>query len=155
MEERLKALERLWAVTGQFLVIIEPGTPFGFSQIREMRDFLIAQGAHLLLPCPHAGPCPMAGGNWCHFSARVERSSAHRKVKGASLNYEDEKFSYVVFSKQLLPRCEGRVIRRPVQGQGFVKLQVCSPSGLVEKTISKKNKEEFRYAKKIKWGDEF
>ncbi len=143
----------MWESTGKFLVIIEPGTKAAYESLMKIRERLIAQGAFLVAPCPHTNACPLAKEDWCHFSVRVERSSLHRKTKEASLNYEDEKFSYLIFSKSPLPRCQSRILRRPFKGEGFVKLQLCSDSGLESKTITRKNKIEYARSKKLEWGD--
>lgn len=148
------ALEKLWEASKQVLVILEPGTPLGFSQILKMRQRLLSMGGHLLAPCPHAKGCPIEQPDWCHFSARVERSSLHRKIKGGTSNYEDEKYCYLAFTKEKTERCSSRVVRHPFFGSGFVKLKICSDSGLEEKTVTKKNKENYSVCRKIKWGDE-
>ena len=83
----------------QMLVIIEPGTPRGFERILQMRRQLLSSGSHMVAPCPHALACPLKEGDWCHFSVRVVRSALHRRVKEASLGYEDEKFSYLIVSQ--------------------------------------------------------
>jgi ribosomal protein RSM22 (predicted rRNA methylase) len=153
--DRMQVLEKLWHLTSKILIIIEPGTKAGFESLKKMRERLLLNDGILVAPCPHSEMCPMQKKDWCHFSARVERSSLHRKIKDATLNYEDEKFSYVIFSKNKAEPCQNRVIRRPLKGAGFINLQLCSKNGLKEKTITKKNKSQFSYARKIKWGDEF
>lgn len=52
-EDRPAVLLRLWAAAEDVLLLIEPGTPEGFRQLRAARDCLLAQGAVLLAPCPH------------------------------------------------------------------------------------------------------
>ncbi len=153
--DRIQALERLWRLTNKILIIIEPGTKAGFESLKKMRKSLLLNGGFLVAPCPHSEICPMQKKDWCHFSARIERSSSHRKIKDATLNYEDEKFSYVIFSKNKREACQNRVIRHPFKGAGFINLQLCSKNGTEEKTITKKNKSQFAYARKIEWGDEF
>jgi ribosomal protein RSM22 (predicted rRNA methylase) len=152
-KERLAVLDTLWLKTKKTLVIIEPGTPRGFSHLLTMRKHLLEQGAHLAAPCPSSGACPVEGKEWCHFYARLDRSSLHRKVKGGTLNYEDEKFSYLVFTKEPINPCEARVVRHPFKGSGFVKLKICHQSQIKEMTITRKEKEYFHYIKKIEWGD--
>jgi ribosomal protein RSM22 (predicted rRNA methylase) len=92
-------------------------------------------------------------GDWCHFAQRVERSSLHRQLKGGELGYEDEKFSYVVLSRQPLPTAPARVIRHASIRKGHVELQLCTPSGLERVTIGKSKKGQYRAARKAGWGD--
>ncbi|HLP70568.1 MAG TPA: small ribosomal subunit Rsm22 family protein, partial [Rhizobium sp.] len=77
--------EKLWALTGQTIVIVEPGTPAGWRRIQIARDALIRAGAHVVAPCPHAAPCAISGSDWCHFSRRVARSRLHRLAKQADV----------------------------------------------------------------------
>jgi ribosomal protein RSM22 (predicted rRNA methylase) len=154
-KERIEVLGKLWELTKKFLVIIEPGTKTAFESLKKMREVLLLNGGHLVAPCPHFEKCPMKEKDWCHFSARIERSSLHRKIKDGTLNYEDEKFSYLIFSKNKVAPCQTRVVRHPFKGAGFIKLQLCSKNGIEEKTVTKKTKLQFSYARKIKWGDEF
>jgi len=128
-------------------VIIEPGTPAGFSRIRQARQQLIAGGAHIV------APCPMGENDWCHFAQRVARSQLQRQVKQAALSYEDEKFSYVVASRSQASPIEGRVIRHPQIRPGHIQLELCTPQGLSSSVVTRKDKEAFREARDIAWGD--
>ncbi|RSN67570.1 rRNA methyltransferase, partial [Streptomyces sp. WAC 05379] len=88
------------ASAARTVVIVEPGTPDGYTRVIEARDRLVAAGFRIAAPCPHSAACPIVPGtDWCHFSARVSRSSLHRRIKGGSLAYEDEKFSYVAATR--------------------------------------------------------
>jgi ribosomal protein RSM22 (predicted rRNA methylase) len=150
--ETPKLLDAAWTATRKVLAIIEPGTTAGFARIRLLRDELLRLGGHLLAPCPHQGACPMSGDDWCHFAARVERSSLHRRVKGGTLGFEDEKYSYIVMSKAPARLAHARIIRRPVHHTGFTELRLCTAEGLRDITVSRKHKAEFRLAKKSIWG---
>lgn len=145
-------LEKCWHAASKMLVIIEPGTPVGFERIRAARQMIIEMGGNMIAPCPHTEKCPMAGDDWCHFGARVERSSLHRQIKQGSLNYEDEKFSYVAFSKQPHLPTGNRVLARPDRHGGHVNLKLCTLNGIEFKTFSKKMGETYKKAKKIDWG---
>jgi ribosomal protein RSM22 (predicted rRNA methylase) len=152
-KERASLVDSLWARTGQFLVLVEAGSRLGYALLLQLRERLLSGGAHLIAPCPHARACPLSGEEWCHFSARLARSSMHRKIKGAERGFEDEKFFYLIFSKNPLETsCVARVIKRPVQGKGFVRLSLCQEQGIEEKTFTKKNKELYARAKKAGWG---
>lgn len=150
-----KILEKLWNATGKLLVILEPGTPVGFSRIRLMREKLIAFGGHIVAPCPHQENCPLKESDWCHFDQRLERSSQHRKIKGGELGYEDEKFSYLVFAKEPVPASGSRVLRHPQKNPGFVNLTLCTIDGIKSQVVSRKDKELYSIARKVKWGDQF
>ena len=92
-------IERLWTLSGDMLLVVEPGTPAGWQRILLVRDRLIALGAHIIAPCPHAERCPLAAPDWCHFSRRVARSRTHRLAKDADVPWEDEKFIYLAVSR--------------------------------------------------------
>jgi ribosomal protein RSM22 (predicted rRNA methylase) len=146
-------LHAAWKAAQEVLVIIEPGTPAGFARIREWRHQLISLGAHIVAPCPHALSCPVHETDWCHFAQRVERTSLHRKLKGGSLGYEDEKFSYVAVSKIPVALPSARIVRHPQIAPGAIKLELCATTELSEVIATKKDKEQFRRARHAKWGD--
>ncbi|OEJ31800.1 small ribosomal subunit Rsm22 family protein [Streptomyces subrutilus] len=143
------------ARAGQAVVLIEPGTPEGYLRIREARDQLIAAGLRVAAPCPHDGTCPIeVGQDWCHFSARVSRSSLHRQVKGGSLPYEDEKFSYVAATRFPAEPAASRITRRPQIRKGLVLLELCGPreEGLTRATVTKRHGGLYKEARDADWG---
>ncbi|MCY7303810.1 MAG: small ribosomal subunit Rsm22 family protein [Thermoleophilia bacterium] len=141
-----------WAQTTDTLVIIEPGTTAGYRRTLTARDAVIAAGGSTLAPCPHDAPCPLPDDDWCHFSVRLPRSRAHRIAKDAERGFEDEKFSYVVLCREQHPRAAARVLRRPDLRPGHVVLDLCTPSGLEQRTVSRKDGDAYRAAKKVSWG---
>jgi ribosomal protein RSM22 (predicted rRNA methylase) len=153
-------LRKAWSCTGKFLVIIEPGTPRGFAAINSARSALIANAARIVAPCPHQSACPMAAaGDWCHFSQRVERTSLHRQLKGGTLGYEDEKFSYVIAVKPEIANGQNsqsysRIVRHPGKHSGHIQLTLCTPQGLIEnRTVARSSKAAYKAARKAEWGD--
>lgn len=147
-------IEKSWKAA-QLLVIIEPGTPAGFERIRLIRRQLIELGGHLVAPCPHHAACPMTEKDWCHFAARVERSSFHRRLKGGTLPYEDEKFSYVAASKTTYPLPSARILRAPLHRSGHSVFTLCTEEGVKQATVSKRTPEEYKQARKLEWGDAY
>lgn len=143
------------AGAAQAVVLVEAGTPDGYARIIEARDRLIAAGLTVAAPCPHSGACPIEPGtDWCHFSARVSRSSLHRKVKGGTLAYEDEKFSYVAATRFAPRPVAARVTRRPQIRKGQVLLELCTrDEGLRRATVTKRHGELYRAARDTDWGD--
>lgn len=137
------------------VVIVEPGTPDGYARVIEARDRLISAGFRVAAPCPHSDACPIVPGtDWCHFSARVSRSSLHRQVKGGSLAYEDEKFSYVAATRLPAVPAASRVVRRPQIRKGQVLLDLCeAPPSLRRATVTKRHGDQYRAARDTDWGD--
>jgi ribosomal protein RSM22 (predicted rRNA methylase) len=151
--DRKRVLLAAWEACNGVLAVVEPGTRRGFEAIAEMRDWLIVAGAKLAAPCPHGLTCPMReAGDWCHFSARLERSAKHRRLKQGELGYEDEKFSYVVATKLPVRTPEARIVRHPMRHSGFTRLQLCTAEGLQEETVTRTQKGRYREAKRAEWG---
>ncbi|MFJ3986332.1 small ribosomal subunit Rsm22 family protein [Streptomyces fungicidicus] len=137
------------------VVIVEPGTPDGYARVIEARDRLIAAGFRIAAPCPHSAACPIVPGtDWCHFSARVSRSSLHRRIKGGSLAYEDEKFSYVAATRVPAAPAPARVVRKPQIRKGQVLLDLCETDpALSRTTVTKRHGDRYRAARDADWGD--
>lgn len=150
-----QVVARLWAACADTFVVVEPGTPRGFAAVRAVRDTLRAQGSSILAPCPHQDACPMAGGRWCHFAVRLERSRLHRTAKGAALAYEDEKYSYVAVAREPGAPIAARVIGHPRTGHGHIDLDLCTPDGLRAETVNRRDRDRFRRAQRARWGSAF
>jgi ribosomal protein RSM22 (predicted rRNA methylase) len=150
-------VDRALALTRGAVAIVEPGTPAGYARILAVRDRLRAGGAVLAAPCPHHGTCPMAGTDWCHFAARLDRSRLHRYLKQGDLGWEDEKFSYVVAvpAAAAVPRrAAARIVRRPRKDTGHVRLPLCAADGLRDAIVTRRAA-DYRDARDAEWGDEW
>lgn len=145
--------DALWAKTQDTLLVVEPGTPAGYARILALRARLIAQGAHVVAPCPHDDACPLRSPDWCHFVQRLPRSRAHMALKSAEVPFEDEKFSYVALSRTLLEQRPSRVLAQPDITKIAVTAKLCTPAGLEIATAPKRDKDGYRRFKKIDWGD--
>jgi ribosomal protein RSM22 (predicted rRNA methylase) len=152
LEQMPQTALRLWARTGQVLVLIEPGTPQGFARLRVVRETLLGQGAFVLAPCTHQNVCPMAAKDWCHFKTRVQRSREHMHAKGGTVPFEDEAFSYLVLSRQSAPQIGARVVAPVVVSKPGVSLRLCDASGLQDVTVASRDKASYKQAKKTAWG---
>ncbi|MGW4028411.1 small ribosomal subunit Rsm22 family protein [Streptomyces sp. NPDC004838] len=139
------------------VVIVEPGTPDGYARVIEARDRLIGAGLTVAAPCPHSAACPIVpGSDWCHFAARVSRSSLHRQVKGGSLAYEDEKFSYVVATRFPVRPAPARITRKPQIRKGLVLIDLCTAEeGLRRDTVTKRQGPLYKSARDAVWGEEW
>jgi ribosomal protein RSM22 (predicted rRNA methylase) len=137
------------------VALVEPGTPAGYARVLAARSILIEAGLSIIAPCPHDLDCPLPPGrDWCHFSARINRTAVHRRLKGGSLGYEDEKFSYVIAARARWPQAGGRVLRHPRHRKGAVSMTVCAADpGLATETVFKRDQDLYRHARNVSWGD--
>lgn len=145
----------LWRAANVMLVLIEPGTPEGFARIRAARQALIGEGAHIAAPCTHDKECPMSGDDWCHFSQRLARSRDHMRVKSASVPFEDERYAYLAASREPLAHTQARIVKPPIEQKPAISLPLCDSSGLHIKVVPRRDKEQYRAARKKNWGDLF
>ena len=150
---RQSVLQRLWQLTADILVVVEPGTPDGWQRILAARGQLIDSGAYVIAPCPHAHACPLQAPDWCHFAERVARSRLHRRAKDATVPWEDEKFSYIAVSRKPAATAAARVIARPRRASGRVTLKLCRPDGSAgERLVSRRDGAAFKRASRSHWG---
>jgi ribosomal protein RSM22 (predicted rRNA methylase) len=151
----LKAAATLWENCLGALVIVEPGRPRDYQRLIAVRAALIEAGGSIVAPCPHGLTCPLPDGDWCHFSVRLPRRRLHRQAKGATLGYEDEKFSYLIVARSGLERrpIDARVIKPPALNKFEIALPLCSKDGLEERRVGRREVEAFRAVRKLEWGD--
>lgn len=150
----VNVVEKLWNATKKLLLIIEPGTPNGFINIKNIRAILGQQGANIVAPCPHSQACPLAENDWCNFTTRVQRSRAHKLLKDGESPFEDEKYSYIAVSKQTCNTASSRILRHPNINKGFIEHKICSNEGIIKCIkLSKKDGAIYKEAKKKSAGD--
>jgi ribosomal protein RSM22 (predicted rRNA methylase) len=145
--------ELMWAKTRDTLLIVEPGTPTGYARVMALREQLIASGAHVAAPCPHAGRCPLIAPDWCHFTQRLPRLRAHKAIKGAELPFEDEKFSYVALTRAPVAQHPARVLAQPVTSKVEITAKLCTPDGVALTRVPRRAKADYARARRWRWGD--
>eukprot|EP01126_Amoeba_proteus_P064442 TRINITY_DN9029_c0_g1_i3.p1 TRINITY_DN9029_c0_g1~~TRINITY_DN9029_c0_g1_i3.p1 ORF type:complete len:328 (+),score=76.52 TRINITY_DN9029_c0_g1_i3:310-1293(+) len=185
---RVSILRVLWnnVAKGGVLCIVEPGTPVGFKIVRNARSLILDLGStsgnkklppKIVAPCTHHFQCPMGTNrpDWCHFIQRVQRTPSQISMKEkATLNYENEKFSYIMISKgpikgkdkinntdtAKLDELEvgeqwARIIRQPLKRGGHVVLDSCTGTGKLSRKIITRSHGDILYksARKSSWGD--
>ena len=150
--EALTMSERLWNAADMALILVDPGTPAAWQRMMLVRQHLLSLGAHLAAPCAHEDTCPLPEGDWCHFARRVPRTRLHREIKGGERSFEDEKFTFLVFTRT--PRVRSnRILRRPEYQKNLVRLSLCTPQGIVVKNVTKSQKDDYKKARDVSWGD--
>jgi ribosomal protein RSM22 (predicted rRNA methylase) len=143
----------MWARTRDTLLIVEPGTPAGYARILAARGQLVAAGATVAAPCPHQATCPLSPPDWCHFSQRLARSRAHKQLKGADVPFEDERFSYVVLTRNPVEQRASRVLAQPAVGKAEISAKLCTPDGLAIAKVPRRDKAAYARARHWRWGD--
>ena len=153
LENRKSVVDKLIKSSNYITLIIEPGTPEGFQNIKEVQKMAIDNGLQIIAPCSFQGICPLPDDDWCHSIVRIERTKVHRLLKNAELPYEDEKFSYIAISKEKCDNSGTRILRHPIIEKGKITLKVCHNGNIEEMVVTKKDKEWFKNVKKRKCGD--
>ncbi len=151
---RAELAAALWERTRDTLLVVEPGTPAGYARIIALRAQLIANGAHVLAPCPHDKACPLVAPDWCHFAQRLPRSRDHMLMKDADVPFEDEKFSYVALSRD--PGRDARRARACAAAcrQGRHRRKALHGDGRdARPTIPRRDKAAYAQARRWRWGD--
>jgi ribosomal protein RSM22 (predicted rRNA methylase) len=149
-QDRRSLTRSCWNMTEGVLLLVEPGTPRGYSLIAEASEQI--EEALVIAPVPADWPCLSHEDDWLHFSVRAPRTRLQRAAKGGSLAYEDEKYSYVALSRLPGTPIAGRVIRHPQVRSGYVILTICTEDGVREITVTRSNKAAYRRAKDLRWG---
>lgn len=152
--QRERAVRLLAGAAEKLLVVVEPGTPFAFASLKKTRQTLLESGFGIAAPCPFDRPCPLPEDDWCHFTARAQRSKLHKMLKNADAPYEDEKFCFVAAARGDFTPCAARVLRRPQIQSGMITLKLCGEDGIKTETITKKSP-LFKQARKAEHGGEF
>ncbi len=149
MKDKEFVLKKIFDLSSRYVFIIEPGTPIGYSNIISAKKVAKEKGFHSILPCS-MDICHLKNKDWCHFSIRVQRNKIHTNIKRGSLPYEDEKFSYVIFSKNRLDDIlHNTIIKRPIRKSGHSIFDVCTQNGIKRLILSNKSIKQ-----KLYWGDE-
>ncbi|XP_043490931.1 methyltransferase-like protein 17, mitochondrial isoform X1 [Polistes fuscatus] len=167
IKKRFDVVQKLWAKTQNYLVIIEDGTNAGFTAVNEARDILLYNvlqsdnnndnnDGHVCAPCPHDMKCPRyhLDNTPCNF----EMSYYTLPVSGTSC-LKTNRFSYVVLKKGVRSDSDKqwpRIVRPILKRSKHVICRTCTANGKLEEIIFTKNKHgknAYRCARVSEWGD--
>ncbi len=147
------SLDQLYQASKQVLILVEPGTKKGFALLKKVRHYLIEKGGYILAPCGCNRLCELNDEDWCHFSQRVARSKLHKIVKEADVPYEDEKYSYLVVSKENINCNYARILRHPYITKGRIDVEYCYQGKINSKVFMKKDA-LYKQIRKKNWGNQ-
>jgi ribosomal protein RSM22 (predicted rRNA methylase) len=76
------------------------------------------------------------------------------RAKGADVPFEDEKFSYVAFTREAIgiKLIEARILARPHAMKPGIRFKLCTAEGIEDRTISRRDP-AYKAASKKTWGD--
>lgn len=141
-----KALPKLWESTHKHLLFIDPGTPENFKKMLRVRALLQDLGAHISAPCGHQAACPLAESEtWCHFGVRLSRSKTQKYLKNGEAPFENEKYVYLLVSKEPKESPYNRILSKQQKGKRGLALDLCTHSGRQTHLVPKNTK--------LSWGD--
>lgn len=140
------------------LVIIEPGTPFGFS-ITQNAARKLAKAGHLLAPYIYNSFVPSEA-YYLHFPQRFIRPEFQRRIRqhmrDASLmasDWEETKYAYTIISRLPAEREPwGRCVGPIEQQKGFVEVPVLTKEKIETIKVLKRHREQYTFAKDLAWG---
>lgn len=150
-EGRRLALKKMLDCSKKYVLLVDTGTPRTYENFMKLKSLVYELGYNISAPCESQKYG--LKNDYCQFYARVERSGLMKMAKNAELSYEDEKYFYLLIEKQAKLQensDERRVIRRPNIKTNFVELKLCTNAGVVSQNVTKKDKEFFKKARKIK-----
>jgi len=76
-------------------------------------------------------------------------------AKGASVPFEDERYSYVIAVREPVAHAKARIIKPPLDAKPGITLPLCDTDGLRNEFVARHDKEAYRVARKLGWGDLF
>lgn len=145
------------------LMIIEPGTPYGFETIKGVAEKLSSS----ILIAPYIGNT-FIDSEEVNFAQKIKRPEFQKRVRHLQRkneqpekdrllppsDWEESKYYYLAYSK-FKPEISvwGRIIEKPKPLKPFVLLKVLTKDGVKTERVFKKERDRFKQAKKLKWGD--
>lgn len=144
------ALKKMLDCSNKYVLIVDTGTPVTYENFMKLKKIVLEMGYKVIAPC-QSEKCGLKN-DYCQFYARVERSSLLKMAKSAKLSYEDEKYFYLLIAKNIgnQDNSKRRVIRRPQIKTNFVDVRLCTNAGVVDEKFTKKDKDLYKLARKIK-----
>lgn len=145
-EAHLPLVERALAAAPT-VIIIEPALKDTTRALHELRDAVIARGAHVLAPCTRAiAPCPaLVADDWCHED-RLVRLPPHTAELSRVTHLRDGnlKFSYLVLRRDpIAPRPDAwRLVDLPHAPKGRVETLGCNDAGRMLVRLMRRNRDE-------------
>lgn len=130
---------------GGLLVVVEPALHATTRRLQRLRDRLVADGAVVSAPCPHAGRCAMLdqAKDWCHDDLPVDLPGwTHPLARAAGLRWQGLTFSRLVLGGEGA-RPAFRVVAPPRDTRGRKERLLCGdhPDGSTLRWVDRLDKQ--------------
>lgn len=163
-EQRNDILDFAYSHCKGVLLVVEPGTPYGFEAIKQASTLLHSLKGILIAPyIDNCLPLEPIG-----FAQRIIRPEFHRRITqiqrkinnadGKRLlpasDWENAKYGYVAMSNipaEITPFA--RLIAEPEISKFDIELKILTKNGIEVRRILKRDKPHYKFAKKLKWGE--
>ncbi len=141
------------------LVIIEPGTPAGCNTIQKIGQN-IPELMNIFAPYIQNSFVKNKE-TWIHFSQKFIRTDylrrARQQMRESELmasDWEEAKFSYIAFSTfEPTLQINSRLIGQPIKAKGYIEIPLLTKDEIKLTKILKRNKDEYKKAKELRWGE--
>lgn len=140
------------------LVILEPGTPYGYKIIQNTAKKLSGKST---LIAPYINNSYIQSDDyWIHFPQRFIRPEFLRRIRQhmrdselMASDWEEAKYSFVAVGK-VLPEEKfwGRCIGPIKKQKGFLEVPILTKDKILYVKVLKRHKDQYAFAKELKWG---
>jgi ribosomal protein RSM22 (predicted rRNA methylase) len=140
------------------VLIVEPGTSAGYNIIQTISKTVLPTET---LIAPYIHSFVESTDYWIHFPQKFKRPEFQRRIRQSmregtlmASDWEEAKYSFVAFGK-MPPQKEiwGRCVEPVEKQKGFLTVPVLTKDGVTTIRILKRNKQEYRFAKELRWGE--
>ena len=85
---------------------------------------------------------------------RLPRSRDHKAAKGAEVPFEDEPYAYLLAARPGLGApASARLVAHPRETKPQIALRLCTPTGLEQRLVPRRDKAAYATARRLRWGD--
>lgn len=149
------------------LLVVEPGTPYGFKAVKQASTLLHSHKGTLIAPYID-NSLVLSDQEQIGFAQRIIRPEFHRRIRQIqrklnnpdgkrvlpASDWEKAKYSYVAMStlpSEISPYA--RLIAKPKKSKLYIELKILTKNGVETQRVLRRDKSNYKFAKKLKWGD--
>lgn len=157
--EAQRFLDEAYAACRGIMVVVEPGTPYGFEVVQKTVHNM---GSTATLIAPYIGGLFVESKDyWIHFPQRfirppfLRRLRQHMRDSGLmASDFEEAKYSFVAIgsvpaTQTIWGRCIGPIRKQ----KGFLEVPILTANSVLQAKVLKRNKPQYNFAKELHPGE--